>query len=82
MKMEITTKNYRVSDRLEHILSTKLKKLDKYFPDKDTPCKVVLTDLGRQCQVLPRQGHSLQGSAYRLGQTVSSTSPTRTLPAR
>lgn len=51
MKMEITTKNYRVSDRLEHILSTKLKKLDKYFPDKDTPCNVVLTDLGRQCKM-------------------------------
>ncbi|MCM1289690.1 MAG: ribosome-associated translation inhibitor RaiA [Corallococcus sp.] len=51
MKLEITSKNYRVSERLEQILSAKLKKLDKYFPDGDTPCKVVLTDLGRQSKM-------------------------------
>ncbi len=51
MKLEITSKNYRVSDRLEQILTAKLKKLDKYFPDAETPCKVLLTDLGRQCKM-------------------------------
>lgn len=51
MKLEIVSKNYRVSDRLEQILSAKLKKLDKYFADSETPCKVVLTDLGRQCKM-------------------------------
>lgn len=51
MKLEITSKNYHVTERLEQILSGKLKKLDKYFPDGETPCKVVLTDLGRQCKM-------------------------------
>lgn len=51
MKLEITTKNYRVSDRLEHILEVKLKKLDKYFSDEQTPCKIVMNDLGRQCKM-------------------------------
>ncbi len=51
MKLEIVSKNYHVSDRLEQILSAKLKKLDKYFADSNTPCKVVLTDLGRQCKM-------------------------------
>lgn len=51
MKLELITKNYHVSERLEQILSAKLKKLDKYFADGDTPCKVVLSDLGRQCKM-------------------------------
>lgn len=51
MKLEIVSKNYRVTDRLNQILSAKLKKLDKYFPDAETPCKVVLSDLGRQCKM-------------------------------
>ncbi len=51
MKLDITTKNYRVSDRLEQILTAKLKKLDKYFADSETPCKIVLSDLGRQCKM-------------------------------
>lgn len=51
MKLEITSKNYHVTDRLEQILSAKLKKLDKYFPDGGTPCKVVLTDMGRQSKM-------------------------------
>ncbi len=51
MKLEIVAKNYRVSDRLERILEGKTKRLDKYFPDGGTPCKIVMTDLGRQCKM-------------------------------
>ncbi|MCH5153206.1 MAG: ribosome-associated translation inhibitor RaiA [Clostridiales bacterium] len=51
MKLEIVAKNYRVTDRLEQILVGKTKRLDKYFPDANTPCKVVMTDLGRQCKM-------------------------------
>ena len=51
MKLEIVAKNYRVTERLEQILSGKLRKLDKYFPDDKTPCKVVLSDMGRQCKM-------------------------------
>lgn len=51
MKLDIVAKNYRASDRLEQILTAKTKKLDKYFPDANTPCKVVLTDMGRQCKM-------------------------------
>ena len=51
MQLEIVEKNYRASDRLEQILVAKTKKLDKYFPDGNTPCKVVLSDLGRQCKM-------------------------------
>ena len=51
MKLEIIAKNYRVSDRLEQILEAKIRKLDKYFPDGNTPCKVVMSDLGRQCKM-------------------------------
>lgn len=51
MKLEIVSKNYRISDKLEKILVAKTKKLDKYFPDDNTPCKVVLTDLGRQSKM-------------------------------
>lgn len=51
MKLEILAKNYHVSERLEQILTAKTKKLDKYFPDGNTPCKIVLTDMGRQCKM-------------------------------
>lgn len=51
MKLEVICKNYHQSDRLGQVLENKLKKLDKYFPDKQTPCKVVLSDLGRQCKM-------------------------------
>lgn len=51
MKLEIVAKNYRASDKLEQILSAKLKKLDKYFPDDQTPCKIALSELGRQCKM-------------------------------
>lgn len=51
MKLEIVTKNYHVTDRLEQILIAKTKRLDKYFPDSQTPCKIVLTDQGRNCKM-------------------------------
>ncbi|MCM1194611.1 MAG: ribosome-associated translation inhibitor RaiA [Corallococcus sp.] len=51
MKLDIVAKNYRMSDRLEQILTAKTDKLDKYFPDGNTPCKIVLTDMGRQCKM-------------------------------
>lgn len=51
MKLEIVAKNYRVTDRLEQILMGKTKRLDKYFPDDSTPCKIVMTDMGRQCKM-------------------------------
>ena len=51
MKLEIVAKNYRASDKLEQILLAKLKKLDKYFPDDSTPCKVALSEIGRQCKM-------------------------------
>ena len=51
MKLEIVAKNYRASDKLEQILSAKTKKLDKYFPDENTPCKVSLSESGRQCKM-------------------------------
>ena len=51
MKLDIVAKNYRVTDKLEQILTAKTKRLDKYFPDANTPCKILLTDLGRQCKM-------------------------------
>ena len=51
MKLDIVAKNYRVTDKLEQILTAKTKRLDKYFPDANTPCKIQLTDLGRQCKM-------------------------------
>ncbi len=51
MKLEIIAKNYRVSDRLAQILETKTRRLDKYFPDGETPCRIELTDLGRQTKM-------------------------------
>ena len=51
MKLEIVAKNYRVTDRLEQILTAKTRRLDKYFPDDQTPCKILLADAGRQCKM-------------------------------
>lgn len=51
MKLEIVAKNYRVTDRLEQILEGKLKRLDKYFPDSNTPCKIVMSETGRQSKM-------------------------------
>lgn len=51
MKLEIKTQNYKMSDRLEEILRTKLNKLDKYFPTSETPLKVVLNGDGKRCRM-------------------------------
>ena len=39
MKVEISSKNYNVSDRLKEIIEKKVSKLDKYFND-DAVAKV------------------------------------------
>ena len=41
MKIEIVTKNYRVSDELNAVLEKKISKLDKYFDD-GAKCRVYL----------------------------------------
>ena len=41
MKIDIVTKNYRVSDELNAILEKKISKLDKFF-DGDAKCRVYL----------------------------------------
>lgn len=41
MKIEIVTKNYRVSDELNKVLEKKIAKLDKFFDD-DAKCRVYL----------------------------------------
>ena len=41
MKIEITAKNYRVSEELEQVIDKKIAKLDKYFDD-DAECRVYL----------------------------------------
>lgn len=51
MKLEIVAKNYHVTDRLEQILIGKTRRLDKYFPDDATPCKIVLSETGRLCKM-------------------------------
>lgn len=40
MKIEITSRNYEVSERLKAITEQKIGKLDKYFADGDTKAKV------------------------------------------
>lgn len=40
MKIEITSRNYEVSERLREITEQKINKLDKYFCDADTKAKV------------------------------------------
>lgn len=42
MKIEITSRNYKVGEHLEQIIEQKIGKLDKYFSDKDTAVKVCL----------------------------------------
>ena len=42
MKIEITSRNYEVSERLKEVTEQKLAKLDKYFQDADTKAKVCL----------------------------------------
>lgn len=52
MKIEIVCKNYKMAKRLEEIITTKLNKLDKFFPDTKTPIKVVLsTDNGKKSKM-------------------------------
>jgi len=41
MKIEITGKNYSVSEHLKEVIDKKLSKLDKYFGDGDTLARVV-----------------------------------------
>ena len=41
MKIDIVTKNYRVSDELNKVLEKKISKLDKFF-DEDAKCRVYL----------------------------------------
>lgn len=40
MKIEITARNYEVSERLKDITEQKINKLNKYFSDADTKAKV------------------------------------------
>ncbi|MEG1528684.1 MAG: ribosome-associated translation inhibitor RaiA [Clostridia bacterium] len=42
MKVELLCKNYRITDRLQEVVTAKLNRLDKYFPNKETQVKVVL----------------------------------------
>lgn len=42
MKIEFQCKNYRLPNRLEEVVSAKLNRLDKYFPDGKATAKVVL----------------------------------------
>ena len=42
MKIEIISREYKMTDRLESILTSKINRLDKYFPNKETPVKIVL----------------------------------------
>jgi len=51
MKLEIISKNYRMSDRLETILKNKINRLDKYFPNSDTPVKIVLNGDDKHCKM-------------------------------
>ncbi|MBO7368685.1 MAG: ribosome-associated translation inhibitor RaiA [Clostridia bacterium] len=50
MKIEIVTKNYRVSDELNEVLSKKISKLDKYFED-DAKCRVYLKKVKRDAKM-------------------------------
>lgn len=49
MKIEITSRNYNVSDRLRDVTEQKLKKLDKYFANTDTLAKVCFKQEGTSC---------------------------------
>lgn len=51
MKLIISEKNYKMAPRLHTILEQKVKKLDKYFPDDDTVCKVVMSQQGKHARM-------------------------------
>ncbi|MDD3831447.1 MAG: ribosome-associated translation inhibitor RaiA [Clostridia bacterium] len=52
MKIELQTKNYRLTSRLEEVIMAKLNRLDKYFLTHDTPCKVLMSqDNGKKCRM-------------------------------
>ena len=42
MKIDITSRNYKVSDRLKSLIEKKIGKFEKFF-DKTTSAKVVLS---------------------------------------
>lgn len=49
MKVEITTRNYNVSEHLERIANQKLSKLDKYFANGETTVKVSFKKEANSC---------------------------------
>ncbi len=49
MKVELTSKNYNVSEHLKDITDQKLSKLDKYFNDDDTSVKVCFKKEAKNC---------------------------------
>ncbi|MEG1710430.1 MAG: HPF/RaiA family ribosome-associated protein [Clostridia bacterium] len=51
MKLEITCKNYRMTDSLETIVTKKIQRLDKYFPDGDATAKVVMSKQGKSAKM-------------------------------
>lgn len=52
MKIEMICKNYKLAKRLSDVMTVKLNRLDKFFPDSKTPIKVVMsTDNGKRCKM-------------------------------
>ena len=51
MKLVISENNYKMTQKLHSILEQKVKKLDKYFPDDETVCKVVMSQQGRRARM-------------------------------
>ncbi len=49
MKLDVIQTNYQPKGKLLEILEQKVKRLDKYFPDSDTVCKIVLSQQGKRC---------------------------------
>lgn len=49
MRVDVIQAGYQPKGRLMEILEQKMKKLDKYFPDDETVCKVVLSQQGKRC---------------------------------
>ena len=62
MKIEITAKDYRVSDELEKVIGKKIAKLDKYFDD-DAKARVYLKKEKRTCKMEIAMEH--KGAAIR-----------------
>ena len=62
MKIEITAKDYRVSDELEKVIGKKIAKLDKYFDD-ETKARVYLKKEKRTCKMEISMEH--KGTAIR-----------------